>query len=211
MCTSAETSPRCVRRGLEPRHSMASASVVPGGCVTSALSTARAIDGVRPHVILMEGAEVSPVARCQRHLAHHLDGRARAHENRPRQCGPPRAVSLVRSPLPHKGNHVPRPRNSRSTTRQRAWSFRVISYRASAASPNGRERHLQLRDGAPTWATLPTRSHLRHHPPKGARGWLPHVSALAHQPDGLADHERTSAGHQSPSTRTSTSGRSPGG
>ena len=34
---------------------------------------------------------------------------------------------------------------------------------------------------------------------------------FAHQPDGLFDHDRTSAGHQSSPTRTSTSGRSPGG
>jgi len=32
-----------------------------------------------------------------------------------------------------------------------------------------------------------------------------------HQPEGLFDHDRTSAGLQSSPTRTSTSGRSPGG
>ena len=34
---------------------------------------------------------------------------------------------------------------------------------------------------------------------------------FAHQPDGLGDQRRISARNQSPSMRTSTSGRSPGG
>jgi len=40
--------------------------------------------------------------------------------------------------------------------------------------------------------------------------WHKEALQFAHQPDGLGDHERI-AGNQSSSTRTSTSGRSPGG